>query len=450
MSQPKITLVGAGGMSFGPSMVNDVIHTPELAGARLVLHDIDPARLDRARRFADKLNDSSNRPVVIEHSTDPAEALDGADFVLSSAEIGRFRYWRQDFEIPNRHGARQITGENGGPGAVFHSLRSIKNTLGICASIERWCPDALLLNLSNPMSRVTLAVNRGTKVANVGMCHEGPIGVHRLARLLGVPASQVQAKASGINHFTFFTEFVDRRSGEDLLPRLRALFAKPVYDFPAPMPDIVRQLMRSVPIGALVDQLYCPIVAATVRHHGIVPCSVDSHIGEYLPGATAVGSYHPTPVDFFSRVDQQTERLATWAATTRLPLPFHRVGHSLEEVVPIIAAKWTGTPTWVMAVNVPNRGMVPNVADGAIVEVGATVDGDGIHPDVMPPLVEPLASAVATQVRLQDLVVTAALTGDRDLARQAVLDDPCSPSDPAACRALFDELAGLQAPDLPF
>ena len=162
MSAPKITLIGAGGLSFGPTMVNDVIHTPSLAGSRLVLHDVNEQRLLRAYRFAVKLNAANGAPVILDYSTDPGPALEGANFCLSSAEFGRFKYWHQDYEIPLRFGATQVNGENGGPGAVFHSLRSIKNTLSICASIEKYCPDAFLLNLSNPMSRVTLAINEGT------------------------------------------------------------------------------------------------------------------------------------------------------------------------------------------------------------------------------------------------------------------------------------------------
>ena len=153
--------------------------------------------MQRAYQFAAKLNASAGAPVVLDRSTDAGEALDGADFVLSSAEFRRFEFWRQDFEIPNRHGARQINGENGGPGAVFHSLRSIKNTLGICESIEKYSPDAFLVNLTNPMSRVTSAINRATSVRNVGMCHEMPMGIHRLARRIRVPRKYIEAKASG-------------------------------------------------------------------------------------------------------------------------------------------------------------------------------------------------------------------------------------------------------------
>jgi len=450
MSQPKITLVGAGGLSFGPTMVNDVIHTPELAGSRLVLHDIDASRLGRAHRFATRLNAVNGSPVVLEQTTDPARAFEGADFCISSAEHGRFRYWRQDYEIPRRHGATQVNGENGGPGAVFHSLRSIKNTLGICTSIAKYCPDAFLVNLSNPMSRVTLAITRGTAVRNVGMCHEMPIGIVRIARMLRLRPSRIEAKASGINHFTFFTEMADKETGEDLLPRVLALFARQVFDF-GPLLTRIAAATEPRPILAmLADQLYAPLVVHMVRTHGVVPCSVDSHIGEYLPFAHEIGGHHPAHVEQFARIDQVIERLTTWLAETRIPLPLQRIGHSLEEVVPIIASLWTGTRRRVVAVNVPNRGFLPNVADGAIVEVGAQVDGDGIHPDTMPPVADPIAGHIATQVALQDLIVQAALTADRELALRAVIEDPASPPEEGACRAMFDELASLQAAELPF
>jgi alpha-galactosidase len=448
--RPKITLVGAGGLSFGPTMVNDVIHTPALAGARLVLHDVNEARLVRAFRFAAKLDAGNGAPVVLDWTTDPAEALTGADFVISSAEFGRFRYWRQDYEIPRRHGATQVNGENGGPGAVFHSLRSIRNTLSICADVAEHCPDAFLVNLSNPMSRVTLAVNRATAVRNVGMCHEMPIGITRLARLLRVPAGRIEAKASGINHFTFFTEMRDRHTGEDLLARARTLFSGKAFDFGPVTTRLARATQRRPLLGMLGDQLYSPLVAHMVRTYGLVPCSVDSHIGEYLPFAHEIGHHHPPHVEQFERIDRLVERVTTRVADTKVPLPTHRVGHSLEEVVPILAALWTGEPARIRAVNVPNAGYLPDVAEGAIVEVGATVDGDGIHPDTMAPVGEPLAGWIATQVALQELVVQAALTGDRDLALRAVIEDPASPPDEAACRALFDELAELQAPQLPF
>jgi alpha-galactosidase len=450
MNAPKITLVGAGGLSFGPTMVNDVIHTPELAGSRLVLHDISESRLLRAWRFAARLNAANGEPVVLEQSTDPAAALDGADFVIASAEHGRFPYWRQDYEIPRRYGATQVNGENGGPGAVFHSLRSIKNTLGICASIEKHCPDAFLINLSNPMSRVTLAINRGTRVRNVGMCHEMPIGIVRIGRMLRVRPSRIAARASGINHFTFFTEMVDKETGEDLLPRVKAMFRRKIFDF-GPIATWLAKVSERRPVLAmLADQLYSPLVAHMVREYDIVPCSVDSHIGEYLPFAHEIGGHHPAHCDQFARIDKVIERLTVRVADSRLPLPLQRMGHSLEEVVPMIASMASGKRQRLLAVNVPNQGFLPNVAEGAIVEVGAEVDGDGIHPDTMPPIAEPIAGHIAVQVPLQEKIVASALTGNPDLALEALIEDPASPRDESACRAMFNELRDLQAEQLPF
>jgi alpha-galactosidase len=352
--------------------------------------------------------------------------------------------------VPRRYGATQINGENGGPGAVFHSLRSIKNTLGICADIERYCPDAFLVNLSNPMSRVTLAINRGTKVRNVGMCHEMPIGIVRIGWLLRLKPSRIRARASGINHFTFFTEMTDEQTGEDLLPRVKALFQRKFFDF-GPLTTRLARASEPRPVLAmLADQLYSPLVAHMVREYDVVPCSVDSHIGEYLPFAHEIGGHHPAHVDQFARIDKVIERITAWVADTSLPVPVQKMGHSLEEVVPIIRSIWTGERQRILAVNVPNRGYLPNVAEGAIVEVGAEVDGDGIHPDTMPPVAEPIAQHIATQVALQAKIVQAALTGDPDLALEAVREDPVSPPDDAACAALFDELRGLQSAELPF
>ena len=450
MNAPKITLVGAGGMSFGPAMVNDIVHTKSLAGARLVLHDVNAERLQRAFQFACKMNAAAGSPIVVDYSTDPATALGGADYVISSAEFRRFESWRQDYEIPNKYGATQITGENGGPGAVFHSLRSINNTLSICRSIEEYCPDAFLLNLSNPMSRVTLAINKGTKVRNVGMCHEMPMGVYRLSRRLRVNAKDIDAKASGINHFTFFTEFRNRRTGEDLLPRIRSFFDKGFFDYSDRTKKVMKRLGSGTVGGSVVEFNYSPLVVHMVRTYGLVPCSVDSHIGEYVDFALDVTDWHPVPLDFHEPVSLKGERLATWAATTKVPIPLQAMGHSHEEVVPIIAAMWTGEPTRILAVNVPNRGYIPDVKDGAIVEVGATVDGDGIHPEQMPALGEPLAGWIGTQVDLQDKVVDAALQRDPALAFEALKEDPNSPADEAACRKMFDELLALQSDLLPF
>jgi alpha-galactosidase len=282
------------------------------------------------------------------------------------------------------------------------------------------------------------------------MCHEMPNGIYRLSKFLKVDHRDIEATASGINHFTFFTEMRHRRTGEDLLARLREMFARPAWDYSPQKVRAVQAAQRFAVTGALADELYMPLVVHVVRTYGLIPCSIDSHIGEYLPFTADVADYYPVRVDVMEKFSNFTERLSGWVGRTAVPLPLHKVGHSGEEVVPILAALWTGDEQRIMAMNVPNRGYVPNLPDGAIVEVGGTVDADGLHPDHMAPLDEQVAEWTLPQLELQELLVAAALDGDRDLAFQALVEDPLSPADPTACRTMFDELCALQAEHLPF
>jgi alpha-galactosidase len=449
-SGPKICLIGAGGMSFGPVMVLDAVNTRRIRGATLMLHDVSPDRLEVARRFAERVNRRTGSRINIKASLDPAEALSGADFCLTSAELGRWQHWIEDYEIPARYGATHITGENGGPGAVFHSLRSIKTMLGICADIERYCPDTFLINLTNPLSRVALAINTGTTIKNISLCHEFAGGVSRVARLLRVPRSKIAAKASGINHFTFFTEIHRSDTGEDLYPRLRRLWEKRFFDFPPPVTATAKQLVKVPWVQMAVEQMYAPLVAHMFREYGLLPCSVDSHIGEYVPFAQEVAGWHPIPPYFHQGVMARVERMVTRYGNGDSRLPMHKAGRSHEEVFPVIGAMWSGELRNLNAVNVPNRGYVPNLPDGAIVEVPAIADGVGVTPSPMPPMLEPLAEFMRVQIELQELVVKAAVKGDPALAFEALRRDPLSPDDEFSCRRMFDELVATQAEALPF
>jgi hypothetical protein len=185
---------------------------------------------------------------------------------------------------------------------VFHSLRSIKTTLAICEDLTRYCPDAFVVNLTNPMSRVTLAISRATGLRHVGMCHEFDGGMQRLSRLLRIPKSRIRAKASGINHFTFFTEIRYADTGEDLYPRVRELWNRRFFDYP---PSVLRvaSVAAKVPwVDMLVDQFVTPLVTHMVRTYGVLPCSIDSHIGEYVPDAQRLAHWHQTPVDLHEGV----------------------------------------------------------------------------------------------------------------------------------------------------
>ena len=425
-SELKIVLVGAGGMSFGPVMVHDAIHSPKIAGSELVLHDIDEQKLDSAFAAAERLNTAAGEPVRMTRTTDAETAYKDADFLLLSVELERFWGWKLDYEIPVKYGSTQIMGENGGPGGMFHSLRSIKTVLGICDTAAAICPDAYVLNLTNPMSRVTLAINRATNFRNVGLCHEFSGGIARLMFMLLKPMKKINAKASGINHFTFFYQIDDADTGEDLYPRVR----KHIENFPF---------------------LHPPLVSHICREYGLFATSEDSHIGEYFPGVKDIVGRHMNFRRFHQTDCAIRDQLTKWYGKGLFPpIPIHKLPRSFEQAFPIIEALATGERTYLDAANVPNRGFISNLPDDAIVEVPAWTGDTDLEPETVPPMQDDLAAMMQTQIEIQDLVVRSALEKDPDLAFQAIVMDPLSPPDETQCRRMFDEMMDTQKHLLPF
>ena len=171
MSETKIVLIGVGSATFGQGMLSDAIHTPEIDGSTIVLVDIDKEKLGIMRKIADKMISESSANLKIEDTVERKEALQGAEFVVISIAINRMPLWRKDFEIPWRHGIRQVVGECGGPGGFIHTCRNIPIVLDICKDVEELCPKAIVLNFTNPENRLALAISKYTNLKAVGLCH---------------------------------------------------------------------------------------------------------------------------------------------------------------------------------------------------------------------------------------------------------------------------------------
>ncbi len=424
-AQVRIALVGAGGMSFGPVMTYDVICSKKLQGSTLVLVDINKERLDLAYGVAKRLNDAMGNPVNIETETDTARGVAGADYVMVSTEIKRWERWKQDFEIPRKYGATQVMGENGGPGGMFHSLRTVKLLLEICSAVEKNAPDAFLINLTNPMSRVTLGINRGTKLKNVGMCHEFRGGMIRFSSMLLLPEEKIAAKASGMNHFTWFYEVKHAETGEDLYPKIE----KHIKMFPF---------------------LHSKLIKRCFNEYGLYPTSSDSHIGEYLPFVSEevkpIINFH----DFFRNEGKFRNFMCEQYSKGLFWLPVKYLPQSGEEVVPIIEGLATKDFTPLNAINVPNKGYIPNLPDDVIVEVPGSCENGRLVAETVPPVHEPLAELMRTQYAIQDKVVDAVLKKDPALAFEALVEDPLSPPSREDCKKMFDEMLALQREQLPF
>src|SRR3990172_765269 len=220
----RIVLIGAGSAQFGYGTIGDILQSKVLEGSQIVLHDINPTTLAAVEKDGRAFIAEHKLPFSITATTNRAEAFAGADFLIISIEAGnRFDLWEQDWRIPQQYGIRQVYGENGGPGGLFHSLRVIPPILEICADAVKICPQATVFNFTNPMSRICTTVHRAfPELKFTGLCHE--IGSLRnfLPQILGVPYESLEVRAGGLNHFSVVLSAKYKYSGIDAYPDIRA------------------------------------------------------------------------------------------------------------------------------------------------------------------------------------------------------------------------------------
>lgn len=423
MRQTKIVLIGAGSESFGLGMLSDAVNTPELRGSTITLVDIDKGALESVAAVARKMNEESGAGLVIEHTTDRTKALPGAEFVIISIAVQRNKLWKYDWEIPIKYGVKHTLGENGGPGGLFHCMRNIPIILDICHDIERLCPDALVLNFTNPVPRISMAIDRYTHVKSIGLCHGIGGQLNNLAHVMSVDPANLDAKAAGLNHFTWILDLRLKDSGEDAYPQLQCKLDG-------------------------FDPNFQPLSRKLFEVYGFYPSPGDDHVGEYLSFATDYCPMHGYNFDWAEK-----HKAEMWERIGRMvrgeepvtELTRHRSG---ERAFDIIAGVLSNSNHLEMAVNVPNDGHISNLPQDAIVEVPAVISGTGVSAISVGELPMGIAGLCTTQVGVQELAVTAAATGDRDAALQALLSDPVMHSIDAA-EKILSELLTLEADYLP-
>ncbi len=418
----KTTIIGAGSASFGLGSLRDAVRQQELRGSTLVLVDLDPEALDRMARLAQLMSEAAGARLKIQATTDRRKALRGADFVVTAFAVNRDALWKLDYQVPLKHGIKQVNGENGGPGGLFHTLRNVPIILGIARDMEELCPDALLINFSNPESRLCMAVDRYTSIRAIGLCHgiHGQLG--QLSRVMGVPCENLDCKAAGLNHFTWIQDLRLKDTGKDAYPLLREKLA----DF---------------------DPAFEPFQRYLFQRFGLYPSPGDNHSGEYVAWAWEFGV---RGWDFEAGAryrEEQAKRIeALLSGSESVKKLVTRP--SGERAFPIIGGILSNSNHLELAVNIPNNGCIPNLPADAIVEVPAVISGAGVQGLRVDPLPEGIAALCNTQVEVQRLAVDAAVLGSRELALQALLADPVVQSYSAAEKTL-DELLALEAEYLP-
>lgn len=424
----RVVFVGAGSVVFTRQLVTDLVGYPGLDGLELVLHDIDPERLAVAEGTARQVNERVGTHLVVRPEADRRRALEGADFVVNMVQIGGIEGTRKDLEIPARYGLRQTIGDTTGVGGVFRALRTFPFLTGLAADMREVCPQAMLLNYTNPMAmNVWWLSVVAPELRAIGLCHSVYWTAHGLSALVDAPFERVHYRAAGVNHQSWLLEF--SLDGEDLYPRLRQRI---VSD-----PELQRRVR--------VEML---------ERFGYYPTETSEHSSEYLSwflrSPEQIARYRIEPLQYLgiseANVHEFEDAKASLAAGAELALE-----HGEGEYAPqIINAITTGTSVEIHG-NLPNHGLIDNLPDDAVVEVPVVVDGDGLHPQHMGDLPWGPASQNLNYVSVGRLTVEAARTGDPLLVRQAVLVDPNASSSvtPEQIWAMCNDLVAAHGDLLP-
>ena len=441
----KIAIVGAGSKSFGFRTACDILMSAPLCevGIELALMDINANNLPDVERRSLAAAEKLKRKISITTTTNLEEALKNADFVVTAIEIDRFLYWAMDFHVPRKYGFQQVYGENGGPGGIFHALRNMGPIVHIAKTMERICPDALLLNFANPEQKLCEAITRLTSIKAYGLCHGVAGGRAQLAHMLDIPVENIETEACGMNHFTLFQTIRDKNTGEDLYPRLREREEK--GDWLADWHDLA--------LGRIL-----------FRRFGLWPSPATNHYGEYIRWAGEFMSsemqYFYDPADGHPWETGDVPDFVYTADSVNTKRPWIRrtedteqeeeteLTQSSEQAVPIMEGVACGTAREIDAVNVPNQGWIPNLPEHMVVELPATADASGVRPKQMQPLPEAIAALLRLQGSIQQLIVEAYAESSKDKLLQAILLDPVVDSYRGAVQ-MMEEMLELQKKLLP-
>jgi alpha-galactosidase len=444
----QITIIGGGSYQWTPELLADILGTPSLTDAHLVLEDIDPAPLPKMEALAGKVAEALGSKATITTTTDQRRALEGADFVIVTISTGGFTSMTADLRVPDRHGIRQSVGDSVGPGGVSRALRNIPVMVGIARDMEQVCPDAWLLNITNPMTTITRAVCKETSIKTVGLCHEVGNFCLDLAIALGKPADALRPTVAGVNHFPVVTALdIDGEDGFDIL---RAMVDEAGgLGALAPYPG-----RPEAETFSRLDFAQRHLLKLTLLERwGALPAAGDRHVAEFVPWALTEQSgwgaaYNVELTTIAQREKHQGEYIAdvdAWLAGTK----DLQTWQSGELPAPVIDSLLTGTRREA-PVNIPNRGQTPDLPEDAVVESMCVIDDQGIRGRDTAVLPAPFAEMVRRTVAVQELTVEAAISGDRSLVDAAFALDPLAGrGDLADVMAMTDELLEATAPWLP-
>ena len=407
----KIVIIGAGSLVFSSRLTADLLSYPLLADSHFALVDIDPERLDYAGQIVSKICKQGPYPLAsYSLHQDRATALVDADFVISSILVGGYQAIQAEIDIPKKYGVCQAIGDTLTPGGIMRCLRTLPIQAALARDILKLCPDALLLNYTNPMAMLCWGMSEACPdVKLVGLCHSVQGTTEQWAERLGLSIDDVQFRCAGINHQAWITEF--KAGSNDLLADIGRL---------AETPEIWRHDTSRM---EYVKHFGYPVTEASGHNSEYSPWfrKNEAMINRYCPG----GSWNGGPgfiKELYNRPDwrKTMRKMATWET----PISLER---SIEYGSQIIHAITSNQPEIIYG-NVPNHGLIDNLPKDACVEVACQVDSQGIQPIPFGALPEHLAAINRNQINVQRLSVLASQRADPELVFQAMCLDPLTAS----------------------
>lgn len=405
----KITFIGAGSTVFAKNVLGDCMLTPSLQDAHIALYDIDLKRLDESHQMLQNINQNCNegRATIVSY-TDAREALTDATFVVNAIQVGGYEPCTvTDFEIPKKYGLRQTIADTLGIGGIFRGLRTIPVLLDYCKIMEEVCPDAWLLNYTNPMSILTLAVLKATKIKTIGLCHSVQVCAPDLLRHLGMEYDNVSYKIAGINHMAWLLEV--EANGQDLYPEIKEKAA------------------------ALEGKHYDMVRFEIMKRFGYYVTESSEHNSEYMP--YFIKEKYPELIERFNiPLDEYprrcVEQIKNWEKLREEIVHDHSLSHTRthEYASYIMEAMITNKP-YKIGANVLNTGLITNLPNDCVVEVPCLVDASGVTPCYVGDLPPQLAALNRTNINVHQLTVEAALTLKKEHIYHAAMLDPHTSSE---------------------
>ena len=438
----KITIIGGGSATFTPELMQLFVKSEVLTGSTITLMDVNAHRLDVMHTLSKRIVEITGADLEIESTADQREALVDADFVITAIAVGGPDAYEPDIEIPAKYGIFMHVCDSLGPGGIMRGLRHIPVLVSVCQDLEEVSPQALVFNYTNPLSAITLAMQRQvSSIKTVGLCTCSvvPANAEYLAGLGGLDPDDLAlpAPAGGLNHCAAVLR-LPTKDGRDALPILKERATQPIIKWGLEtfgvLPYCSGHWTEFFPALSRLEEEYQGRAQGLAMKYGMRIFDMEN---PNCPGARARAlKWERVVEDWISDKEE--------GSVDMLPTDEH------VQVVGIIEALLENRNE-VHVVNVPNQGAIGNLPDDAIVEVSSIVGGSGIMPIHVGDLPDSLAATMLTHIAVQELTVEAALSGERSVALRAFLQDPhiAAALTPEQTEHMLDEMLEAQAEHLP-